>query len=146
MDPFPDAGTYDRLASDRASDAYHHWSTEDSFFYNRLAGYVAPVGVLYRLFGSHLLLAQLLAALLGAAAASIICRVTLLVSDRRAALIAGAIVAFFPSHVLWSSVAYKDSPSGQRRLERLSWPRSGHEPADGDLRRWVPHWRCLYSC
>jgi 4-amino-4-deoxy-L-arabinose transferase-like glycosyltransferase len=109
MGPFPDARAYDRLASDRATGAYHEWNAEASFFYNRLAGYVAPVAVLYRVFGRHILLAQLVAAIFGAVAAGTICRLTLLVSNRRTALAAGAIVAFFPSHVLWSSVAYKDS-------------------------------------
>jgi hypothetical protein len=109
MEKFPDTEGYDRLAADRVSGAYHDWNASSTYYWTHYNGYVLPLAILYRLFGSHLLLGQLLGGALGAAAAAAICRLVLEVSTRHWALFAGLIVALFPSQVLWSSVAYKDS-------------------------------------
>jgi 4-amino-4-deoxy-L-arabinose transferase-like glycosyltransferase len=109
MDPFSDAKVFGGLASDLASGASRHWSDSNELFYERLAGYVLPLGALYWVFGDHLFFGQLLAALFGAVAAAAVCGLTLLAANRRAALTAGFIVALFPSHVLWSSIPYRDS-------------------------------------
>jgi hypothetical protein len=109
MDQFSDAKYFNQLASDLASGAYRHWGHSDALFYERLSGYVLPLGALYWLFGEHLFLGQLLAALFGAATAAAICGLMLLAADRRAALTAGFITVLFPSHVLWSSIPYRDS-------------------------------------
>src|SRR2546421_3458170 len=109
MEQFSDAKNFSRLASDWATGASHHWHKSDELFYERLSGYVLPLGGLYWVFGEHLFLGQLLAALFGAVAAAALCGLTLLATDRRAALTAGLIATLFPSHVLWSSVPYRDS-------------------------------------
>src|SRR6266516_3380878 len=82
--PFSDAKLFSRLASDLASGASHHWNGTNKYFYERLSGYVLPLGALYWLFGEHLFLGQLLAALFGAVAAAALCGLTLLAADRRA--------------------------------------------------------------
>lgn len=102
---FPDTVGYDALASVWASGT----DLSHDFYFNRLGGYVLPLGVLYRLFGDHLFLGQMLAAVMGAVAAGLVSRLILEVSAARWALFGGLIVALFPSQVLWSSVALKDS-------------------------------------
>jgi 4-amino-4-deoxy-L-arabinose transferase-like glycosyltransferase len=109
MGPFPDNKIFGELASDVASGRYQHWGGTFQNFFERLAGYALPLGVLYRLFGEHLLFGQLLAALFGAVAAAAICALVLMVANRRTALTAGFIMVLFPSQVLWSSVPYRDS-------------------------------------
>lgn len=109
MEKFPDTDGYDRLAAERVSGAYHGWDAESDFFWDRYSGFTLPLAVLYRLFGTHLFLGQLLAAVLGAVAAAAICRLLLEVTTRQWALTGGLVVALFPLQVLWSSVAYKDS-------------------------------------
>jgi 4-amino-4-deoxy-L-arabinose transferase-like glycosyltransferase len=109
MGPFSDAKVFDHLASSWANGLSHHWDGTDKLFFNRLGGYVVPLGALYRVFGAHLFVGQLLAALFGAVAAAALCALVLIAADRRAALTAGFIVMLFPSLVLWSSVPYRDS-------------------------------------
>jgi hypothetical protein len=109
MEQFPDTRIFGQLASDLASGASAHWGNTYEQYYERLSGYVLPMGALYWLFGEHLFLGQLLAALFGAVAAAALCALMLLAANRRVALTAGFIATLFPSHVLWSSVPYRDS-------------------------------------
>jgi hypothetical protein len=77
-------------------------------YFNTFA-YTGPLTVAIWLFGSHLILGQLLAAAFGTAA---VVFSTLLAAEfvsRRAALLVGVVCALWPSQVLWSSLALKDS-------------------------------------
>ncbi|MGQ0434287.1 MAG: hypothetical protein ACT452_18025, partial [Microthrixaceae bacterium] len=73
------------------------------------ATYILPVSWLFRVFGSHLFLAQGIAIAYAAIAAAAATRLALELVPRAWALAAGAIVAFYPSQVLWSSVPLRDS-------------------------------------
>jgi hypothetical protein len=106
---FSDVATYDRLATERADGSYHDWTPRSELFYDRFGTYVVPLSILYRAFGPHLFFGQLLAALAGAATAALICRLLLMVTAARWALLGGAVVAFMPSQVVWSSTAFRDS-------------------------------------
>jgi hypothetical protein len=105
----PDSQTYLRLAADRASGAFVGWGASDAWLYRRVATYVFPVALLFRVFGAHVGLAQFISAIYGAAAAAATCSIAARVFERRWALIAGLIVALLPSQVLWSSLVLRDS-------------------------------------
>lgn len=69
------------------------------------------VGSVYSLVGRNLLAAQLVIATIGAAIAPVTYLFAFQIySNRRVALIAGFIVAFSPSLILWSSLILKDTP------------------------------------
>jgi hypothetical protein len=87
-DPF--AGTY--------------WSSSKNF-----ATYLVPVAVLFRIFGPSYFLAQLVAVLFGAITATATARLAREILPLSWSIAAGSIVAFFPSQVLWSSAAIRDS-------------------------------------
>ncbi|MGH9049113.1 MAG: hypothetical protein ACRDY4_05225 [Acidimicrobiia bacterium] len=109
QDVFSDVETYDRLAAERADGRYHDWGPRSELLYDRFATYVLPLSILYRAFGTHLFFGQLLAALAGAVTAALTCRLLLMVTAPRWALFGGAIVAFLPSQVVWSSTVFRDS-------------------------------------
>ena len=106
---FSDVETYDRLAAELADGRYHDWGPRSELLYDRFATYVLPLSILYRAFGPHLFFGQLLAALAGAATAALTCRLLLMVTAARWALLGGAVVAFLPSQVVWSSTVFRDS-------------------------------------
>lgn len=109
-DVAPDAITYMRLASEKATGDTGDWSPRDHDLYGRFSAFLIPTTVLFRAFGTHAVIGQLLAALAGAGAAAAVCALALRVLDQRWALFAGFLVALLPSQVLWSSVALRDGP------------------------------------
>jgi hypothetical protein len=106
---FTDVGIYDRLAEERANGEYRDWGARSEFFYDRFATYVLPLSLLYRALGAFVFWGQLLAAIAGAVAAALTCKLLLMVTCRRWALFGGAIVALLPSLVVWSSTVLRDS-------------------------------------
>ena len=106
---FSDVETYDRLAAQLADGQSHDWGARSELYYDRFATYVLPLSILYRAFGAHLFFGQVLAAVAGAATAALLCRLLLMVTAARWALLGGAVVAFLPSQVVWSSTVFRDS-------------------------------------
>lgn len=78
-------------------------------FEGTFATYIWPVSWLFRIFGSYMFLAQLVAIVYAGVAAAATTRLACELLPRAWALGAGAIVAFFPSLILWSSVPLRDS-------------------------------------
>lgn len=104
---FLDDASYSRLAESAANGTIHDPYLD--FLYERTATLLVPVAGLYKVFGPVHLLGQLYVALLGAATAALTARLAMEVIDRRWALLAGLILAFLPSQVLWSSLILKDA-------------------------------------
>ena len=112
---FPDDRGYLQLADRFANSDTAIWEFMSQEFMDDWglmkinAGFLLPVGYLFRLFGFHPLLGQVLSALAGAITAA---AVTVLVrrhASTSAALFSGLAIATFPSQVLWSSLVLKDS-------------------------------------
>jgi len=112
---FPDDRGYLQLADRFANSNTAIWEFMSQEFMDDWglmkvnAGFLLPVGYLFRLFGFHPLLGQVLSALAGAITAA---AVTVLVrrhASTSAALFSGLAISTFPSQVLWSSLVLKDS-------------------------------------
>ena len=75
-------------------------------------GMLYMVAAVYEVFGRNILAIQLLNAAIGASTAIVVYHVAqTLFSNTRVSKVAAVLVAFFPSLVLWSSQALKDSVS-----------------------------------
>lgn len=85
------------------------WGGYGVSLYNIAASFVVPLHGLFAVFGVSRLWGQLLAAAFGALAAALTVRLALELVRPAWALFAGALVAFVPSQVLWSSVALRES-------------------------------------
>lgn len=73
-------------------------------------GWFQFIGLVYYLFGEHMILIQLFNVLLGALGALLVFRVALLVyRELRIAKFAGYLFALFPSFVYWSALPLKDT-------------------------------------
>lgn len=107
----PDEQQYVDLAGTVASGkSAEDWATAyGQSLYDSTWVFTAPLTALFRVFWETRLLGQLLAALYASLAAVVICRTALEGVSRRAALVAGLIVALLPSQVLWSSAAIRES-------------------------------------
>lgn len=105
----PDSTFYIELA-DRVAGRRGGLSIDSLKSYaDQFGTFVYPVSWLFRIFGPYVFLAQLFAAVCGAIAAAATTRLAREVVPAPWALVAGGIVAFFPSQVLWSSVPLRDS-------------------------------------
>jgi hypothetical protein len=78
----------------------HYWQT---------FSYTGPLTALIWAFGSHLLFGQLLSTAFGAATASLTYALVARVASRGLAVGAGLLVALWPSQIVWSSLALRDS-------------------------------------
>jgi hypothetical protein len=92
----------------------HHLQTSDEFqnyegMWNEYISFFWPLGVLFRVFGSVVLAAQVLSALAGAVTAAATVALLKLHVSSRTALLAGLLAALHPSQVLWSSLVLKDA-------------------------------------
>ena len=77
--------------------------------FHEAASFMWPVTILFKLFGPHVLVAALWAALFGALTAALTAVLVGLLVSRAWAALAGLAVAVFPSQVLWSSVVLRES-------------------------------------
>ena len=78
-------------------------------FFNSQAGFLLPIGLLFRIFGSHPILGQALSAMAGAVTAAAVASLVRPHVSRGASLMAGLAVSLLPGQVLWSSLVLKDS-------------------------------------
>lgn len=106
---FLDDQTYHAMARERADGSDGAWDPYTSWLYERTATYLVPVTVLYRLFGSHVLLGQLVSVAFGTAAVAGVAFLGARVVGPRCGLLAGLLLALLPSQVLWSSLTLKDA-------------------------------------
>jgi hypothetical protein len=106
---FPDDASYSRLAAAVADGQYGALDEYSQWLYERTGTLLVPVTGLYEMFGPVKLGGQLYVALLGATTAALTARLALELVSRRWALVAGALVAFIPSQILWSSLILKDA-------------------------------------
>jgi hypothetical protein len=106
---FFDDGTYDQLARERLNGRSELWDSYASWLYVHTGTLLFPLTLLYRIFGPSALVGPLFVAIFGAGVAALTARLVAHVLDRRAALIAGALIALLPSQVLVSSVLAKDA-------------------------------------
>lgn len=106
---FDDESTYAGMASDMARGHTAGWDDYTRWLYSSTATFTWPLTAVYWLTGGSSLTAHLMVASFGAGAAAGTAAVTDVVASRRAAVVAGLIVAFLPSQVLWSSLTLKDA-------------------------------------
>lgn len=74
-------------------------------------GYSGMLGVLYKIFGDHLLVAPLLSAALGAASAVLVHRIALPYLGATRARVAGALAALHPGLIAYSALVMTEIPS-----------------------------------
>ena len=107
---FPDDNGYLTMADRFASGNTENWDEFSTWgLWNLNAGFLLPIGILFRLFGFHPLLGQALSVLAGAVTAAAVTALVHRHTPATAALFAGLAIAVFPSQVMWSSVVLKDS-------------------------------------
>ena len=85
------------------------WDGYGRQLFGSTATFAAPLTALVWLGGSHLVFGQLIAGLFGCVAAVLTTMLVLEVTKKRLAIVAGALVAVWPSQVIWSSVALRES-------------------------------------
>ena len=81
---------------------------EGDLHYDLYKGLSLPVAIIYRFLGSIPLHFLLLNAFVGAITGLLAYSLTLKIGDRRSALIAAGLVAFWPSSIIWSTQLLKD--------------------------------------
>lgn len=106
---FPDEATYTNMARTAAGGETENWDAYTQHLYDVTAAFTWPLTGLFALFGPSRVVAQLFVALLGAGAAAFTTRLALERVSTAYSLFAGAVVAFLPSVVLWSSLTMKDA-------------------------------------
>lgn len=106
---FGDEATYSEMAAAVVEGRTHVWDDFTRWLYWNTAAWTLPLTGLYTLFTPHILLGQLLAALLGAATAAWTAALAGTGLHRSWAMAAGLAVALFPSQVLWSALTLKDA-------------------------------------
>lgn len=105
----PDQVRY-HLAGTYQAELWHGTREElPIWFMNPGNPYYYLVGWLYYVFGANMLLPKLFNSVVGALAVVGLYRITLRLATRRAALLAGVFAAFFPSLMLWGTLAIRDS-------------------------------------
>lgn len=106
---FGDDATYRMLAEDVLSGASAQWDPYTRSLYEGTAAFSLPLTLVLGFTGGVALAGSLLVAVAGAGAAALTCILARHVLSVRWAMLAGLIVAFLPSQVLWSSLTLKDA-------------------------------------
>lgn len=104
-----DDGTYSDIAIAKASGDTAGWNAHTFFLYEATRTLLAPLTAIYSIFGPVTDLGRLFVAFAGAGTAALVSRLALEELEPRWALMAGGVVAFLPSQVLWSSLILKDA-------------------------------------
>lgn len=108
----PDEPQYLELAKVVASgQPASTWDADwgDSLF-AQTATFLLPLSWLIRLFGTHVYLGMMIAAVAGAVTAAVTARLVIEAGLRSMALYAGVLIAVLPSQVLWSSLVLREAP------------------------------------
>lgn len=106
---FADDHQYVQLASDATAHATGAWDDYTRTLYRQNATLLLPMTVLFRVFGVHAWLGEVLVALAGALTALLVTRLALEIVTRRVAFLVGAGAALLPSQVFFSSLTLKDA-------------------------------------
>lgn len=107
---FADDVTYHQMADELVSDVHTRWDPYTQYLFNTTATFLLPLTWLYELFGSHILLAQLFVATMGAGAAALVALFLLELSGQKSVAVGGGVaIALLPSQILWSSLVLKDA-------------------------------------
>jgi hypothetical protein len=106
-----DSRTYDLFGAALADSwenggSIQSWSRTVEGQVNR--GFIYCVAAVYYLFGRNVLLVQFLNGIIGALTPIVILEIGLVLYDRRVAITAMLLTAFFPQMIFWSSALYKD--------------------------------------
>lgn len=103
-----DDSTYSGMARDVAEQGRGGWDPFTHQLYRATVAFVAPLAVIYSVFGAFSVAGQLLVGTIGAGVAALVASTALRFTAPRWALVAGIAVALQPSQVLWSSLLLKD--------------------------------------
>jgi hypothetical protein len=135
---FPDETQYIGLAHYLAAGR----SPEDwapgygDILYGSTKAYVAPLALLFEVFGPHRLVGQLLSVAFGTAAAACVVVIALRCMRRGFAIVSGLLVALFPSQALFSAVTLREAEvwlmlglaglgAGLLASQRVAWQMRG---------------------
>ena len=106
----PDAGQYLAIADAKAEGRLQgFWSGYGSSLYGTTRSFSGQLWILFELFGPYRLLGQLLAVFYGVLTAGLTAYLALRLLRPGFALLAGMIVAFLPSQIIFSSVSLRES-------------------------------------
>ena len=106
----PDAGQYLAIAEAKAEGRLQgFWSGYGSSLYGTTRSFSGQLWILFELFGPYRLLGQLLAVFYGVLTAGLTAYLALRLLRPGFALLAGMIVAFLPSQIIFSSVSLRES-------------------------------------
>ena len=106
----PDASQYMAIAEANAEGRLEgFWLGRGEALYDSTRPFSGQLSFLFELFGSHRLLGQLLAVFYGVLTAGLTAYLALRLLRPAFALLAGMIVAFLPSQIIFSSVALRES-------------------------------------
>lgn len=105
----PDDQTYPQLAAEAAGGRTADWSPHERNLFEVTLAYTGALALLFLAFGPILLVGQLWSAVLGTVTAVCVAALAMRIVRGRAAFVAGAAAAMYPSQVLWSSLTLKDA-------------------------------------
>lgn len=97
------------MAADVAAGNRGRWDPYTHELYRATFAFLGPIALIFEIFGPVVVVGQLYVALLGALTAAATSRLALELMPARWALLAGLIVGFLPSQILWSSLILKDA-------------------------------------
>lgn len=106
---FLDDRTYVDMAVAWAENSTESWDSYTSWLFQRTATLLVPLGLLFKLVGGSILLGQLFVAVFGATTAILVARLVAMVLERPWPLVAGGIVALWPSLIIFSATVMKDA-------------------------------------
>lgn len=104
-----DDASYSTLASAASDGNRFGWLAQDFELYRSTYAFTGPITLIYAIFGPIKWIAQVYVAVLGSLVALLATKLASGFMRPAFALIAGAIPAFLPSQVLWSSLLLKDA-------------------------------------
>ncbi len=104
-----DTQGYIALASDRAAGDTADWTAAEWAQFENFGTYVWPLTAMFWLLGTHEFLGQLLALAFAVVAVAATVAILRRFASDEWALAGGVALAFFPSTILWSSLALRDS-------------------------------------
>lgn len=106
---FLDDRTYVDMATDWAEGSTERWDSYTAWLFTRTATLLVPLGLVFKLVGGSMLVGQLFVAFFGAITAVLVARLVAMVLELRWALLAGGVVAVWPSLVIFSATVMKDA-------------------------------------
>lgn len=106
----PDEEVFWRIAGDLHSGTTADWTDYEAYLFRASSSLVIPLSWLQAIPGPSDLYARLMIGLTGAGTAAVTAKIGILVRDRATGLIAGLLVALWPSQILFSTFIHRDAP------------------------------------